>query len=124
MGRPRRPEIEHAAVIAAAGTTGTARARAARLARRVAVAAVAAVDETEEPVIGMLRTLIGDPVALLARDPAIDTGAMVRAERARRCEARGGRRLPEAAWPAEDRDTVRVVAAQLERRYRRMLNGT
>lgn len=121
MARPRRPDEERAAVCNAAGVRGSASVRAARLAARVAVAAIAAVDEDEEPIIAILHELAADPVAMLARDPDIDTAALVRSERAKRCEARGGRRLRERDWPAEDAQVVARITAVLARRYRGFL---
>jgi hypothetical protein len=123
MGRPRRPAEEAHLVRQAAADGGTAIARAARVAHRVAALTLVAVDEVgEEPVVKILRMLANDPTTILARDPSIDTAALIRIERARRCEARGGRRLPERDWEREDRETLKYVAVALTRRYRRYLS--
>lgn len=122
MARPRRPGAEKLAVRAAADGPGSAKARAQRLARAVAVRTLEEMDrQPHEQVITLLATLDPSPVAVLATDADIDTAALIRAERARRAEARGGRRLPEAEWPAEDRDVLESVRATLAERYRRHL---
>jgi len=123
MARPGRPAEEARLVRQAAADGGTAVARAARVAHRVAALTLVAVDEVgEEPVVAILRMLANDPAVILARDPSIDTAALIRIERARRCDARGGRRLPEREWEREDRETLRSVEAALTRRYRRYLS--
>ena len=122
MARPRRPEVERAAVVEAAAGAGTVTARAARLARAVAAAALAQVDLLpDDEIIGLLRALDPSPVARLALDPAVDTAALIIVERVRRLEARGGRRLAEREWRDEDQAILAAVATILARRYRAML---
>lgn len=124
MARPRRPTLERDLVRKAAGGGGSAAARAARLAARVALATIAAVDELEEEtVLSLLREFSNDPVMRLARDPEIDTARLIRNERAKQSEARGGRRLAEREWPAEDARTAAAVSVLLTRRYRSFLAG-
>lgn len=121
MARPRRPAIECQLVRAAAPTSGSVAQRATAVARAVAAEALVAIDETE-PVVSILRALATDPVSTLARDPSIDTGATIRIERARRADARGGRRLPEAEWQGEDREILKMLRDTLARRYRAHLS--
>jgi hypothetical protein len=123
MARPRRPEAERAAVIAAAAETGgTVAQRAALLAKRVATAVLADIDaEPDDRVLTILRQMQATPIDVLATDPDIDTAALVLAERLRSLTARAGRRLPEREWAAEDRTIVAVIANRLARRYRRHL---
>lgn len=125
MARPRRPAAERAAVIAAAGRQGSAAQRAARLAETVARAALADIDgDPADRVIAALRSIEPTPVDILATDAEIDTASLIVAERVRRMQCRGGRRLAERAWPADDDETVRAVAETLARRYRKQLAKT
>jgi hypothetical protein len=119
MARPRRPPAEANLVRAAADGPGCASQRALRLAARVAKATLADVDAVEtDPVLVLLHALALNPVHQLATDPEIDTAALFRAERAKRADARGGRRLPEREWAAEDREIMATITAALARRYR------
>ncbi len=122
MARPRRPDAERDAVREAARGQGPAKQRAAWVARRVAVAALQDIDlDPNDRIVKLLRLASGDPVDRLATDPDIDTASLILAERQRRAEARGGRRLPEREWAREDREIVQAVSARLAERYRRLL---
>ena len=125
MARPGRPAAEREAVrAAAAAMTGSAAQRARRLAREVAEQALADIDGSPaERVILLLNAFDPSPLARLALDDEIDTGAIIRAERSRRMEQRRWRRLPEAEWAAEDRDIIDCAAQQLAKRYQRHLCG-
>lgn len=74
-----------------------------------------------DKVLLLLRSLDAAPAAILATDPDIDTAAMIRRERVCRLEAAGGRRSLPGEWPAEDRELLRTVTAQLAKRYARHL---
>lgn len=125
MARPCRPDAERLALIAAAGDAGTATERAARVARLVAAAALQDVDlSPADRIVTLLRMASGDPIDRLATDPEIDTAGLIVAERVRRLEARGGRRLPESEWQIEDREIARAVAGKLSARYRKLLAKT
>jgi hypothetical protein len=124
MGRPRRPDAERVAVLAAAGTQGSVQARAVRLAKRVVADTMAEIDrDPAERVIALLRDLDPTPLRALATDPEIDTAAVIRAERQARLDGRGGRRLPELEWPIEDREVARAAVAILAKRYARMIRA-
>lgn len=124
MGRPRRPDAERAAVLAAAVGSGSVEARATRLARRVVADTIAEIDrDPSERVIALLRSLNPTPLQSLASDPEIDTAAIIRAERQARLDGRGGRRLPEAEWPIEDREVSRAAVAVLAKRYARYIRA-
>jgi hypothetical protein len=123
MGRPARPAAEkHAVRAAIEAGRGSMAQRTRRLAQAVARQTMLEIDgDGTSRVIGLLDALIGSPIPLLASDPAIDTAELIRVERCRRLEARGGRRLPEADWPTEDREELAIVSEQLFRRYQRHL---
>lgn len=121
--RPARPASEKEAVKRAVQAYhGSISSQAQRLAAAVAVEALREIDENDaDAIISLLRAIGRSPVNQLATDPVIDTGALIRADRADAAAARGGRRLPEADWPAEDRRTLRNVTAKLAQRYARIL---
>lgn len=123
MARPARPAVEGELVRAAlANQPGTAARRARSLAATVARQALAAIDgDPADRALLLLDALVCSPAARLALDEAIDTAALVRAERARRAEARGWRRLSDAQGCAEDREIVAAVTAALTKRYSRHL---
>lgn len=124
MARPRRPAVERDLVRQAAGRAGGAAERAVRLARRVAAATMLEMDAEEtDRVLQLLRAIAADPMTRLASDPEIDTAALIRSEREKRAAGRGGRRLRERDWPAEDREILAAVSDTLSRRYRAMLAG-
>jgi len=107
---------------AARDIPGSNRQRAQRIARKVAEQALREVDDPAARV-ELLLAALGDrsPIAVLATDADIDTGAQIRAERARIMEGRGWCRVPEREWPAEDREIIRRTAERLARRYARHL---
>lgn len=122
MARPRRPDAERVAVLAAVDSNGSAEARAMRLARVVVQETIADIDrDPSERVIALLRSLDPSPVQSLASDPEIDTAALIRSERQARLDGRGGRRLREAEWAIEDREVSRAAVATLARRYARII---
>jgi len=123
MGRPGRPPAERQAVLeAAAQGRGSKAQRANRLAARVAAGALLHLDsDPAERVLSLLSGLDHSPLARLIADPAIDTAAAIRAERAARAEARGWRRLSDLEAAAEDRAIIVAVTALLSKRYARVL---
>lgn len=124
MARPKRPVTECAAVIEAASGNGSAAQRARRLADRVAAMAIEEVNrDPADDLTVMLRVLEGSPAYFLATDPEINTARLVSAERCKRLEARGGRRLPERDWHREDADIQIFVSNLLAERYRRFLTS-
>ena len=120
MARPRRPASERECVrAAAADVPGTAARRAAIVAERVAAATLCFIDGAPgDRVSALLRRMAHCPIETLATDADIDTAGLVSIERIRRLEARGGRRLLERDWPAEDRAIGAAVTKLLARRYR------
>lgn len=122
MGRPARPPREAELVRQAARGKGTVAERAKRLGFAVARAAIEDMDlDPAERIVALLRAATGGPVDRLASDPDIDTSGLILAERIERLTARGGRRLSDAEWEAENTAIVEIVAQKLARRYRRLL---
>lgn len=127
MARPRRPESERLAVLAAASGDGSAQCRAARLARAV-TAYLGEVERTApDDVTAIARRLAvrlaPSPVEILATDPMIDTGALIRRERVARFEARECRQASPAEWEAETRVLLAAAEATLAERYARILRA-
>ncbi|MGE3745629.1 MAG: hypothetical protein AB7G25_07975 [Sphingomonadaceae bacterium] len=125
MARPARPERERELVLAAAGSIdGQAMSHVARtIAQRVIAEAMRDIDADEFMSIAqrLAAVLEPSPVTILATDADIDTGALIRAARMKRFEARGCRRLPVAEWQAEDREIADQAITTLAGRYFRYL---
>lgn len=121
--RPARPLSERGAVVQAIREMpGSVAAQARQLAKLVAAEAMNEIDrDPADTIIGLLRALECPPINMLATDPEIDTGALIRAERVAGLIVRGGRRLPERDWEADDRRILRKVEDRLARRYGRIL---
>ena len=76
MARPRRPDAERLAVIAAGAGEGSAAQRARRLAYAAATTALQDIDaDSADRVFTLLRGLTPSPVDVLATDAEIDTAA-------------------------------------------------
>lgn len=125
MARPARPTIEATAVVgAAAQMSGSMAQRAQRIARAVIEQALRDIDgDPTERMLLLLDSLDASPIARLATDPIIDTGAMIRGSRAAFMEARGWRRPTAAEWDAEDRRLILECARRLSKRYARHLSS-
>ncbi len=122
MARPGRPDAERVAVLAAAGDKGSIAQRAARLASKVAIEAMNHIDmDPGERILALLAPLAPSPIEVLATDPEIDTARLIQLERIQRMEARGGQRLAERQWAAEDRAILAKIVPTLAERYRKHL---
>lgn len=128
MARPRRPVAEAEMLRAAWGALCPdlpPRQAAHRLAKEVAerVAAEADMEPFPRALAAAERMLQPDPIATLADDPEIDTGAPFRAERLSRYEARGCTQLGPLDWRRETKEITTELRRKLSLRYERTLRN-
>ncbi|MBX9859345.1 MAG: hypothetical protein K2Y20_07105 [Sphingomonas sp.] len=125
MARPARPVVEAELVrIAAAALPAdlSASRRAEMIAQRVAVAVVEHVDQRGDAHLSnLLMALANDPIARLAIDPLVATGAMLASFREAAMNARDWRYPSPAERDAENALAINQLAAKLAARYRRHL---
>jgi hypothetical protein len=131
MARPRRPEVERQAVLAAADVvrreTGMISAKA--VSREIAARVVRALeteleaDPLELALIAIERDLIGSPFQRLASCPNIDTISDLVERRVNRLRARSGRYLSPAEQTAERHIIADELTTVLAGRYDRHLRA-